>query len=419
MDTKLLSDQGGSPFCDGCEIISKMHSAIVEAEQANQVKSDFLSIMSHELRTPLNAIIGLSYLMEREDNIEGFREHNRVLRYSSRVLQSLIDDILDFNRMESGMIELESAPFSMGQLLRDVHACMNIAAQEHHNELRLEVDNDCPSALLGDPLRLGQILNNLLSNACKFTHNGCITICCESLSNDGIQYQCRISVRDTGIGIAKEEFRKIFEKFGQANNEITRKFGGSGLGLLISERLLQLHDSHMCLESEKNKGSTFYFELSLPLAQTQTNLSYPNPNDLLKEAPNSGTLKGLRALLVEDYAVNILVGSKLLKHWEVSVDIAENGKLAVEKCLKNDYDIILMDIHMPVMDGYTATQLIRKLHPQTPIIALTASTTMASFDKAKAHGMNDYLAKPFNPQSLHKKLIQYLPTKHKKNISMN
>ncbi|MEA5427086.1 response regulator [Arcicella lustrica] len=373
------------------------------AEAATQAKSEFLSMMSHEIRTPLNAIVGLTYLMQQEEVSESLAENLKILQFSTNNLHVLINDILDFSKIEAGKVELERVPFDIKQLVSNIKKANQIKAEEKGNKVRLMIDDDVPNVLLGDALRLGQIITNLISNAVKFTKDGSITIELSQRHRTATHVTIDVSVTDTGIGIPLEKQAMIFDKFTQANSETTRQFGGTGLGLVITRSLLQLHGSDIHLESEDGKGSTFYFTLDLEIGtELRTKV-----NEAHTELLNENTLKGVKVLLVEDYPMNIKVATKFLERWQIVIDVAENGQIALDKYEKGKYDLILMDIQMPVLDGYSATARIRETDTDTPIIALTASATLNNQDRAFLVGMNDYVTKPFNPNELFQKIAKY------------
>jgi signal transduction histidine kinase len=372
------------------------------AEHATQAKSEFLSMMSHEIRTPLNAIVGLTYLMQQEEMSETMSENLKILQFSTDNLHVLINDILDFSKIEAGKVELERITFDFKQLISNIKKANQVKAEEKGNKIRLMIDDDVPNIVIGDSLRIGQIISNLVSNAVKFTQNGSITVELSYISKIDNRVTMEVSVADTGIGIALDKQAMIFDKFTQENSATTRQFGGTGLGLVITKKLLELHGSEIQLKSESGKGAKFFFIISLEIGSELKNKASENINDL-----NENTLKGVKVLLVEDYPINIKVATKFLERWQIEIEVAENGLIATEKFEKGRYDVILMDIQMPVMDGYTAAEKIRAIDADIPIIALTASATFTNQDRAFTVGMNDYVTKPFNPKELFQKIAKY------------
>ena len=370
------------------------------AEKAMQAKSDFLSVMSHEIRTPLNAIIGTILLLQYQDPLPSQKEFLRVLEISSENLLSLVNDVLDFSKLEEGKITFTERDIELLHFLKNIKMANRIRAEEKGNNIKIMYDDDIPDFVRGDDVRLGQILNNLVSNALKFTQNGTITIQVTLKENNPEDVVIYFAVIDTGIGIAKEKQQLVFERFTQANTNITREFGGSGLGLTIIRKLLQLQNSDIYLESEQGKGSKFYFTLKFK----------KSGSNVVREEKiqtfDKQDLKGINVLLVEDVVFNIMVADGMLNNWNAKVDVAENGSIAIDKMRKNKYDIVLMDIQMPVMDGYTATAEIRKFDTITPIIALTASISIDIQEKASDVGMNGFVTKPFNPNDLYSALYK-------------
>jgi len=383
------------------EVESQLLLAKEEAESASNAKSDFLSVISHEIRTPLNAIIGMGHLLlkgkPRPDQIENLK----VLKTSSDNLLVLINDILDFNKIEAGKLDLEEAAFSVKKLINDIVNANANSASERQNQISITVDEKLPDLFIGDSLRLGQVLNNLVTNAVKFTKRGFIEVglSLEKLKKDSAIM--KIAITDTGVGIAAEDLNTIFLPFKQASSSITRKYGGTGLGLAITKRILKNLNSEIFVESELGVGSTFYFYLDLKIATDQTD-HYQEGSQI------EYNLERKKILLVEDTLFNVLYATQLLESWNAEVLTAENGAIAVEMMQTNICDLVLMDLQMPVMDGYTATAKIREFNIITPIIALTASATSNVREKVTKVGMQDYVNKPFNPDDFYLKLKKYL-----------
>ena len=378
------------------ELEKQLIYAKEQAESASKAKGEFLSVMSHEIRTPLNAIIGISYIMMEEFLPEPQRENLRTLQISGENLLNLINDILDFSKIEEGKIQLSFKPTNLRQLINNIKLANRVRAEESCNTIKIIFDEDIPEKVKVDDVRLGQILNNLISNAVKFTSNGFVSVEVMLHKDDGEFVDIDFSVKDTGIGIAPEKQSIIFEHFSQANSDITRQFGGSGLGLSIVRNLLHLMDSEIYVDSEPGRGSRFYFRLRAQKS-TPSGLSSNDTN----ATPNHFDLGGIQILLVEDVEFNVIVAQKMLTRWNAQIEIAENGLKAIEKVKQRNYDIVLMDLQMPVLDGYNAARHIREFNTQTPIIALTASASTDVLEKTAAAGMNAYVSKPFKPQDLY------------------
>jgi PAS domain S-box-containing protein len=372
-----------------------------EALQLNRAKDMFISVMSHEIRTPLNAVIGMSRLLLDENPMEYQKENLSVLRFSAQNLMGLINDVLDFTKIETGNVELEKAEVDLRELVMGVTSSMQYKTAEKNIYLSPNIDPAVPDMVIGDQTRLSQILLNLVSNAVKFTEKGGITIELKVIEQSRKKVRIRFEVKDTGIGIANNKLKTIFESFKQANADTTRKYGGTGLGLAISKRLIELHDSRINVDSVLGEGSNFWFTITFGKNNNEKN--YTNIMD--------STLT-INVLVVDDNQINRMLINKILTKWGAKADFAENGLLAIEKIEgPQKYDVVLMDIHMPEMGGLEATEIIRaKNEPyfkNLPIIALTASMLNSQMDQIGHSGMNDYLLKPFEPQVLFDKLSRY------------
>jgi PAS domain S-box-containing protein len=371
-----------------------------EALQLNRAKDMFISVMSHEIRTPLNAVIGMSHLLQEGNPLESQKENLNVLKFSADNLLTLINDVLDFTKIETGNIDLEQANVNLREMLQSITGSLQYQTNEKNIYLQAQIDPSVPEVVIGDSTRLSQILLNLVSNAVKFTDKGGVKIELAVIDQTRKNVRIRFSVTDTGIGIANDKLNTIFESFKQADTSTTRMYGGTGLGLAISKRLIELHDSRINVDSEPGKGSTFWFTITFNITNNKNN----NNN-------NVETGLNISVLVVDDNQINRLLINKILTKWGATIDFAENGIEAVSKVEGNKYDVVLMDIHMPEMGGLEATQIIRsKPEPyfkQLPIIALTASMLTSQMGDIGNAGMNDYILKPFEPKILFEKLSRF------------
>lgn len=382
-----------------------LKEAKAQAEQGLKAKNDFLSTMSHEIRTPLNSILGMTNIMLMEKPTEDQKEQLNVLLFSANNLLSIVNDILDYNKIDAGKIGFESIEMDLKNIAQKLIAGFNTLAKDKGIELKLDIDVALNSHLIGDPTRTSQIIGNLVHNAIKFTKKGYVALRIKVLEQDLHQVRLLIEVEDTGIGIASEKQQMIFDQFTQADNSTSRNFGGTGLGLAISKRLLELQGADLKLKSESNKGSLFYFEINYPLAAPKLNI--PTPIQSSAPTEESKPLTGMTILLVEDNEVNILVAKTFLSKWGANIDIAQNGQEAIDQFNPLVHKLVLMDMHMPVMDGYEATRKLRARGVTTPIIALTASLPREIEARIKETGIDDIVVKPFIPSELFKLILHY------------
>jgi len=377
-------------------------SAKEEALQLSRAKDMFIGVMSHEIRTPLNAVIGMSHLLLDDNPLESQKENLSILKFSAENLMTLINDVLDFTKIETGNIELEKANVDLRDLMQSITGSMQYKALEKSIFLKYKMEDDVPAIVIGDRARLTQILLNLVSNSVKFTNHGGVTIDLKVIEQNKDTVRIRFAVSDTGIGIAKNKLNTIFESFKQAEADTTRNYGGTGLGLAISKRLIELHDSRINVDSVLGSGSTFWFTITFKKIEDHT----INNTNKVEAGLN------INVLVVDDNQINRLLINKVLKKWGATADFAENGQEAIDKLeLHKNFDVVLMDIHMPIMGGLEATGVIRKkadaYFQSLPIIALTASMLSNQMGQIENAGMNDYILKPFDPKTLFDKLSRY------------
>ncbi|WP_335966009.1 response regulator [Galbibacter sp. PAP.153] len=367
-----------------------------EAERAMKAKGQFLSTVSHELRTPLYAVTGLTHLLLEEDPKDSQKEHLKSLKFSGEYLLDFINDILQINKIDANKLTAERTLFDLHKTLEDVTFSLSQTAKENKNSIILDMDKNTPKKLIGDPLKLSQILINLVGNALKFTENGKVILLTKLISASDDHYKIHFEVNDDGIGISEEMQKNIFESFSQGSIQINRQYGGTGLGLTIVKSLLSLFDSDIYVKSELGMGSSFYFDLEFQA---------PDPSEIEEEKTEEleeASLSNLHLLVVEDNKINQVITKKMLAKKGISSDVADNGYEAIKLAKENNYDLILMDIHMPGISGLKATEEIRKFNKTIPIIALTALTLDESTDDFFSSGCNDIITKPFKPDSFYK-----------------
>ena len=370
--------------------------------ETQKFRDQFLANMSHEIRTPMNAIVGLTNLLTKSPLTELQDKYLKVIKKSGENLLVIINDILDLAKIEAGKVELENVPFPLISVIHNVQVILNLKTEEKGIAFNTDIDPQIPEYVFGDETRFTQVIMNLAGNAIKFTEKGAVTISAKLLDIDGDYYQIRFGVKDTGIGIPADRIEKIFESFGQASADTTRKFGGTGLGLTISKQLVEMHDSRLQVTSTKNVGSEFFFVIKYKVAAAPQ-------SDELDAMGQAFDVSDKIILLVEDNEFNQMVAVDTLQDLfpGIKVDIAENGTEAVAKVGANEYSFILMDIQLPDFDGFEITRRIRKMNKHDlRICAMTASVTKERVEECFEAGMNDYMMKPFSPDVLREKVIR-------------
>lgn len=385
------------------QILFQLQMAKKKAEELAYVKTQFLSHMSHELRTPLNGIIGSTNLLLQDTFLPEQKDQLSVLKFSSEHMLNLINDILDLSKLEADRIQLEKAVVDIPKFITKVIAPFTPQFEEKEVSFEVEVDEKLKRSVLADPTRLNQVLTNLLSNALKFTSKGSVKLAVKAVKVNSDSMSMEFSVTDSGIGISEENKAKIFEQFTQADVKTTRKYGGTGLGLAISQKLVYLMGGELKVDSKYHKGSSFYFEVEFPVHNSQKK-AYISSGNVLK---NDKQLKGVRVLIAEDNPINMMIASRFLDKWGVSYEKAKNGLEAVNLFGKGEFDVVLMDLEMPEMDGYGALDAIRKLNAGIPAIAFTAAVFDNMKENLSGFGFNDYLQKPFRPEDLQSKLVAF------------
>jgi signal transduction histidine kinase/CheY-like chemotaxis protein len=372
-----------------------------KAERERNAKSLFLSNMSHELRTPLNGIIGTTHLLLQENNNPALCSQLDVLKYSSEHMLAVINDILDFNKIEAGKLLLDRNIFNLQTLVEKIHAVFQHQFKAKGLDFIIETDQRINTEVISDDTRLNQILSNLISNALKFTRNGSVKFSVQLISATSDTMMLRFVVADTGIGIPKGKSEQIFQSFTQAHATTNREFGGTGLGLTISKKLVEKFGGELEVKSEEGKGSEFYFSIPIKLNCDKSRFVNETRVKDLK------ALNGIRVLVAEDNKINMIVTKRFLEKWNVEISEASNGLEALNLFKEKEFDVLLIDLEMPVMDGYEAITEIRKLNLKVPAIAFTAAVFDDMRGKLLSFGFSDFVNKPFRPEDLHEKICAY------------
>ncbi|SDR95388.1 hypothetical protein SAMN04515667_1071 [Formosa sp. Hel1_31_208] len=382
--------------------------AMKKAELASKTKANFLSTVTHELRTPLYAVTGLTNMLLEEKPNPDQIPHLKSLKFSGDYLLTFINDILQINKIEANKVELDPVLFNLKTKVENVCSALNNSALDNNVQMHYEFQKDLPETFIGDNLKISQILINLIGNAIKFTKDGDIWVRVYSISNNGDDHTLRFEIEDNGIGISKEKQDNMFESFSQGSIQINRKYGGTGLGLSIVKGLIEILKGKIYLKSELGKGTTFFFEIPLTYAPETVKIK---KEDYSKNISNLD-ISNIKILIVEDNKINQMITKKILSKMNLQCDIVDNGEDAVEKVRENDYNVVLMDIHMPGISGLEATKIIRTFDKELTIFALTAVTLedkMHEFDEA---GFNDIISKPFKQEDFEKKLYEVLANDH-------
>ena len=376
-----------------------------KVHKAAAAKARFMSNMSHELRTPLNAIIGTTHLLVQDHELLQHTDHFKVLKDSSEHMLQLVNEVLDFSKLDEGKLEFINEPFDLTYMLQQAADSFATVIKQKNIALFIQIDSQLSGKrIVGDEMRLKQIFLNLLSNAVKFTETGSVILHAQLRSQTKMTAELYFSVTDTGIGIAAEKYHLIFESFTQADAETTRKYGGSGLGLSICRELVRKMGGDLEVKSEPEKGSCFYFTLRLPFQHEESVLPKEAKRGLQK-------LTGIKILLAEDNVTNMRIATRFLHNWDASIYPAENGEIAWKLFQQQSYDLLLIDLEMPLMDGKQLLAKIRELDKNIPAIAFTAAVYENMYADLQQHGFNSYLHKPFRPDEMHRNIVEQLALK--------
>ncbi|GAA6770729.1 ATP-binding protein [Flavobacterium sp. CGRL2] len=372
-----------------------------KAEKASKARSEFLSTVSHELRTPLNAINGITHLLLEDNPKKNQLKYLESLKFSGNYLTTFINEILEVNKIDSTKVEIENISFNLKELLFNIQSSLKELATANKNYFNLEIDKSIPDNLMGDPTKLSQIILNLINNALKFTQNGHVNVIAKLYSQEEENATVYFEIVDTGIGIPEDKLQSVFESFSQGSIEVNRKYGGTGLGLTIVKKLIELLGGEIKLKSEVGKGSTFTFKLNFKINN--------EPLEVIEEAKpySDKQLKHKSILLIEDNKINQMITRKMLENKNISCEIVDNGEEAVELLKIKRFDMVLMDVHLPGINGTTATKLIREFDKTTPIIALTAISLDENRDMLLSFGMNDVITKPFVPDEFYTTIAKF------------
>ena len=373
-----------------------------KAEKASNARTEFLSTVSHELRTPLNAINGIAHLLLEDKPKKSQMHYLESLQFSGNYLTNFINDILEINKINSKKAEIENINFNLKQLLENIQSSLKELASQNNNDFSLDIDPNIPDYLMGDPTKLSQILLNLINNALKFTHDGAVIVTSKLVSVDDNQASIYFEVKDSGIGIPEDKLETVFDSFSQGSVGINRKYGGTGLGLTIVKKLVSILGGEIKLESVVNQGSTFSFELPFKKGKK------PLKVDKRPTKSNDSKLAGKKLLVVEDNKINQMISKKMLENKGILCELIDNGEEAIETCKNHQFDMILMDVHLPGINGTIATRTIREFDKKTPIIALTAISLNENRQMLLSYGMNDVITKPFVPEDFYDTISKHI-----------